>query len=104
MPEAPIEQETSRRVDIMCPRCGTRRMGFAVRQDGRDGLGLGDHVVEASDGLLSATCKICLRRGDACRWQVPRQGVVDELDDMARVGETRRQRRAQHLGGDLELA
>lgn len=77
-------------------------MGFAVREASQAEPVLGGSLQERSDELLVASCKICLRRGDACRWEVPRRAVADELEAMETAGQAVVQRRAHELGGALE--
>lgn len=76
-------------------------MGFATRVGAQEPV-LGGSLEGRSDELLVASCKICLRRGDACRWEVPRRTVAEELEAMEAAGQTSLQRRAHELGGALE--
>lgn len=89
-------------LDIMCPRCKTRRMGFATFEHSQADPVLGGSLEVRSDELLVASCKLCLRRGDACRWEVPRRAVADQLEAMQASSEALVQRRAHELGGALE--
>lgn len=89
-------------LDVMCPRCKTRRMGFATSERLPADPVLGGSLEVRSDELLVASCKLCLRRGDACRWEVPRRAVAEELQAMEASGVSRVQRRAHELGGALE--
>lgn len=91
-----------RQLDVMCPRCKTRRMGFATQEDSQTAPVLGGSLEERSDELLVASCKLCLRRGDACRWEVPRRAVVEALESMKAWDQTLSQRRAHELDGALE--
>lgn len=76
-------------------------MGFATRAGTQEPV-LGGSLEGRSDELLVASCKICLRRGDACRWEVPRRAVAEELEAMEAAGQALLQRRAHELGGALE--
>lgn len=89
-------------LDVMCPRCKTRRMGYATSERSQAEPVLGGSLEVRSDELLVASCKLCLRRGDACRWEVPRRAVAEELGALKAANEALVQRRAHELGGALE--
>lgn len=89
-------------LDVMCPRCKTRRMGYATCAPSQADPVLGGSLEVRSDELLVASCKLCLRRGDACRWEVPRRAVAEELEAMRASHVALVQRRAHELGGALE--